>query len=48
MKNKLNEVKEKYAKEIGYKDWEECINDQPNYRIEIIMDEVALRLCIVN
>jgi hypothetical protein len=44
-KQKLQQIKEEYAKEIGYKDWEECINDQPNYRIEVLMDEVALRLC---
>jgi len=42
---KLNEVKEAYAKELGYKDWETCINDQPNYKVETLMDEVALRLC---
>ena len=41
---KLNEIKETYAKELGYKDWETCINDQPNYRTETLMDEVALRL----
>tara|TARA_R110000772_G_scaffold153261_1_gene264267 strand:+ start:28133 stop:28429 length:297 start_codon:yes stop_codon:yes gene_type:complete len=41
---KLNEVKETYAKELGYKDWETCINDQPNYKVETLMDEVALRL----
>jgi hypothetical protein len=41
---KLNEIKETYAKELGYKDWETCINDQPNYKVETLMDEVALRL----
>ena len=41
---KLNEVKETYAKELGYKDWETCINDQPNHNVETLMDEVALRL----
>ena len=40
---KLNEIKETYAKELGYKDWETCINDQPNYKVETLMDEVALR-----
>lgn len=45
---KLNEVKETYAKELGYKDWETCINDQPNYKVETLMDEVALRLYSVS
>ena len=41
---KLNEIKENYAKELGYANWEACINDQPNYKVESLMDEVALRL----
>lgn len=45
---KLNEVKETYAKELGYKDWETCINDQPNYKVESLVDEVALRLYSVS
>ena len=45
---KLNEVKETYAKELGYKNWETCINDQPNYKVETLMDEVALRLYSVS
>lgn len=34
------EIKEKVAKDKGYKDWETCINDQPNYMIEKLMDIV--------
>lgn len=45
---KLNEIKETYAKELGYKDWETCINDQPNYKVETLMDEIALRLYSVS
>lgn len=36
-------AKEIIAKELNYKDWETCINDQPNYKIEGIMDKVAER-----
>tara|TARA_B110001450_G_C17307315_1_gene353986 strand:+ start:95 stop:319 length:225 start_codon:yes stop_codon:yes gene_type:complete len=43
----IHTVKEQYAQELGYKNWETCINDQPNYKVEELMDEVALRLCIV-
>jgi len=43
----IHTVKEMYAKELGYENWETCINDQPNYKVEELMDEVALRLCIV-
>ncbi len=43
MKEKLEQAKEIIAKEINYKDWETCINDQPNYKIEGIMDKVAER-----
>ena len=40
---KLEQAKEIIAKELNYKDWETCINDQPNYKIEGIMDKVAER-----
>lgn len=37
----LNECKEKVAVKHGYKDWETCINDQPNYKVESFCDEAA-------
>ena len=40
--SKLEEIKEIIAKEKGYKDWEICINDQPNYMVEKLMDEVVM------
>ena len=43
MNEKLEQAKNEIAKELNYKDWETCINDQPNYRIEGLMDKVALR-----
>lgn len=43
MNEKLEQAKEIIAKELNYKDWETCINDQPNYRIEGLMDKVAIR-----
>ena len=43
MNEKLEKAKEIIAKELNYKDWETCINDQPNYKIEGIMDKVAER-----
>ena len=43
MNEKLEQAKEIIAKELNYKDWETCINDQPNYKIEGIMDKVAER-----
>lgn len=43
MNNKLQQAKNEIAKELNYKDWETCINDQPNYNVENIMDKVAER-----
>lgn len=43
MNEKLEQAKNDVAKKLNYKDWEKCINDQPNYKIEGIMDEVAIR-----
>ena len=43
MNENLEKAKEIIAKELNYKDWETCINDQPNYKIEGIMDKVAER-----
>ena len=43
MNDKLQQAKEIIAKELKYKDWETCINDQPNYNVENIMDKVAER-----
>jgi len=48
MKNKIKEVKEQLANELNYKSWEDCINDQPNYKVEALMDTVAIRLCEVS
>ena len=39
----LEQAKNEIAKELNYKDWETCINDQPNYNVENIMDKVAER-----
>jgi len=41
---KLNKIKEELAKEKGYNNWIECINDHPNCMVETLMDIVALRL----
>lgn len=35
----LEEDKNDYAHSIGYKNWEECINDQPNYKVEKLLDK---------
>ena len=34
-------AKNEIAKELGYNNWESCINDQPNYMVEKIMDKVV-------
>lgn len=34
-------AKEVVAKEMGYPDWETCLNDQPNYMVEKICDRAA-------
>ena len=39
----LEEIKEQYAVEHYYKDWEHFINDQPNWKVETIMDDIAQR-----
>ena len=44
IRKKLNDLKELYACEKGYNNWEQCINDQANYMVEKIMNELALRL----
>ncbi len=45
MEKRIKEVKEQLANELNYKSWEDCINDQPNYKVEALMDTVAIRLC---
>lgn len=35
------EIKEDYAKEFEYQDWERFINDQPNYKVEHHMDDIC-------
>lgn len=40
----LNEIKEEYAKEIGYSDWDTCISNHPHYKVKYLYDEVILRL----
>lgn len=42
----LQKVKEEISKEKGYKSWEHCINDQPNWKVEKVMDLVAIRLAL--
>lgn len=37
----LDDIKEMVAKEMNYRDWDECINDQPNWMVEEVMDKVA-------
>ena len=44
IKETLQEVKEAYARELGYENWETCINDQPAYKVESLMDGVATLL----
>ena len=41
---KLNKIKEQYAAEHNYENWTYYIVDQPNFKVEKIMDEIALRL----
>ena len=38
----IDQAKEKVAKEMKYVNWDSCINDQPNYGVEKIMDKVVL------
>lgn len=37
----LESLKEEIATAKGYPSWEKCINDQPSYGVEKVMDEVA-------
>lgn len=40
----INDIKEEFAlNHAGYNTWEHFINDQPNWKVEDIMDEVAKR-----
>jgi hypothetical protein len=39
-KIKFEESKNQVAQQMGYKDWETCINDQPNHMVEQLMDKV--------
>lgn len=38
---KFEQTKTIMAKEMGYDDWETCINDQPNHMVEQVMDKVV-------
>lgn len=40
----LEEIKDEYAINLaGYNTWDELINDEPSYRVEIHTDQVAER-----
>ena len=43
MNEKLEQAKNEIAKELNYKDWKTCINEQPIYDRESLMDKVAER-----
>lgn len=43
MEKTIEQIKEDVARGHGYPNWIDFINDQPNYNVELIMNEVAIR-----
>lgn len=44
MSKTIEEIKDEYAINLaGYNTWDELINDEPSYRVEIHTDQVAER-----
>lgn len=41
MSNRLEEIKNEYAKRYEYSNWTEFINDEPNYKIEHHMNNIC-------
>lgn len=41
--SRIDEIKDKYAKEFDCKNWDAFINQLPNYEVEKHMDDIAIR-----